>query len=65
MDRQEGSCLASFQIVDREGDHVVDVYIVETPWVYVNVHYQLVSDSERDVVLHGFGGRDEILGGGM
>ena len=70
MDRQKGSCLASFQIVgawdvDREGDHVVDVYIIETPWVYVDVHYELLSHAERDVVFHGFGGRDKILGGGM
>ncbi len=60
MDCQKGSCLASFQIVgawdvDREGDHVVNVYVIETPWVYVDVRYELMSDSKRDVTM-GLGG---------
>ena len=70
VNRQEGGCFASFQVVgardvNPKGDHVVDVNVVKSSWVYVDVYYQFFPDSKGDVVVHGFGGGDEMLDWGM
>ncbi len=69
MDRQKGGCFASFQIVsfldvDCEGDHVVNVYVINTPWVYIDVHYELILNAKGDIIPHGFGGGGQDFGWG-